>query len=129
MDASKTACEVMLKKIREDQPLFNHKIETKPLTASDFAKLKPLEFEKSAVRSIGGVTNHAQVGDGGIDGRLAFDSTPIQVKKFDKLIRRHRSVQSLLFAFKTAWAGYLYIMGRLLLPKLKSKLQVGRGKT
>ncbi len=77
---------MMLKRIKEDQPLFNQNIQSKPLTASDFAKLKPLEFEKSAVRAIGGVTNHAQIGDGGIDGRLAFDSSPIQVKKFDKPI-------------------------------------------
>ena len=86
MDASKTACEIMLDRIKSDQPLFNHKIESKPLTAGDFAKLKPLEFEKSAVRAIGGVTNQSQVRDGGIDGRLAFDGTPIQVKKYDKAI-------------------------------------------
>ena len=34
---------------------------------------------KEAVRYIGGVPT--QVRDGGIDGRLAFDGTPIQVKK------------------------------------------------
>ena len=84
MDASKTACEVMLERLKQDQPLLNHQIESKPLTIKDFAKLKHLKFEKEAVRSIGGVTNHAQTGDGGIDGRLAFDGTPIQVKKFDK---------------------------------------------
>lgn len=84
MDASKTACEVMLDRIKADQPLFNHKIVSKPLTGADFKELSPFEFEKAAVRYIGGVTNHAQVGDGGIDGRLAFDGTPIQVKKFNK---------------------------------------------
>ena len=86
MDASKTACEVMLKRIKEDQPLFNHGIVSKPMTASEFKELSPLDFEKQAVRAIGGVTNHAQIGDGGIDGRLAFDGTPIQVKKFNKPI-------------------------------------------
>ena len=29
--------------------------------SGDFAKFKPLEFEKSAVRSLGGVTNQAQL--------------------------------------------------------------------
>ena len=86
MDASKTACEVMLKRIKEDQPLFSHGIVSKPMTASEFKELSPLDFEKQAVRAIGGVTNHAQIGDGGIDGRLAFDGTPIQVKKFNKPI-------------------------------------------
>ena len=59
-------------------------LETKPLTGKDFRGLLPFEFEKAAVRHIGGVTNHSQVGDGGIDGRLAFDGTPIQVKKENK---------------------------------------------
>ena len=86
MDASKTACEVMLERIRNDQPLFNHGIVSKPMKGKDFSKLPPLEFEKAAVRYIGGVTNHAQTADGGIDGRLAFDGTPIQVKKSDKPI-------------------------------------------
>ena len=84
MDASKTACEVMLNRIKEDQPLFNHKIMSKPMTAGEFKTLSPFDFEKQAVRAIGGVTNHAQVGDGGIDGRLAFDGRPIQVKKLNK---------------------------------------------
>ena len=83
-DASQTACDVMLERVRNDQPLFNHGIERKPLTGNCFKKLDPLKFEKEAVRYIGGVTNHAQVGDGGIDGRLAFDGSPIQVKKLDK---------------------------------------------
>ena len=59
-------------------------INKKPMTYEEFKRLKPFKFEKEAVRHIGGVTNHSQVGDGGIDGRLAFDGTPIQVKKFDK---------------------------------------------
>ena len=83
-DASMTACKVMLKRIKEDQPLFNQGISRKPMTIKDFEKLKPFDFEKHAVRHVGGVTNDVQVGDGGVDGRLAFDGTPIQVKKFNK---------------------------------------------
>ena len=83
-DASMTACEVMLDRIKEDEPLFNQNIIRKPMSGADFRRLRPLDFEKEAVRYIGGVTNHAQIGDGGIDGRLAFDGTPIQVKKEKK---------------------------------------------
>lgn len=82
-DASKTACEVMRTKMVDHHRLFVD-LETRPLSGKDFKKLPPFEFEKAAVRYIGGVTNHAQVADGGIDGRLAFDGTPIQVKKENK---------------------------------------------
>ena len=84
MDASWTACEVMLSRIIQDQSLLNQKIIKRPMTGSDFKKLSPLDFEKEAVRYIGGVPNFVQTGDEGIDGRLAFDGTPIQVKKHDK---------------------------------------------
>ena len=83
MDASMTACKVMCDKMSEHHSLILG-INQKPITYEQFKALKPLEFEKHAVRHIGGVTNNTQVGDGGIDGRLAFDGTPIQVKKFDK---------------------------------------------
>ena len=85
IDASMTACEVMCKRMIKRHSLMLG-IEKKPITYEQFKKLPPLEFEKCAVRHIGGVTNDVQIGDGGIDGRLAFDGTPIQVKKFDKPI-------------------------------------------
>lgn len=100
MDASKTACEVMLERIRNDQPLFNHGIISKPMKGKDFSKLPPLEFEKAAVRYIGGVTNHAQTADGGIDGRLAFDGTPIQVKKLDKPIGDDNNLRAFYLPLK-----------------------------
>ena len=120
MDASKTACEVMLKRIREDEPLFNYEIQTKPLTAGDFAELKPLEFEKSAVRAIGGVTNHAQVADGGIDGRLAFDGTPIQVKKLDKPIGDNDVFRGFYLPLKQHGRG-VYISWKGYTPKAKER--------
>ena len=86
MDASKTACEVMLKRIKEDQPFFNQHIVSKPMTGKDFNKLNPLDFEKAAVRYIGGVTNHAQVCDGGIDGKLAFDGNLFKLKSLTSLL-------------------------------------------
>ncbi|MCY3803703.1 MAG: DNA methyltransferase [Gammaproteobacteria bacterium] len=80
IDASKTACEVMLDRMKEYHGVITS-LNARPMTGKDFRDLPPFKFEKAAVRYIGGVTNHAQVGDGGIDGRLAFDGTPIQVKK------------------------------------------------
>ena len=85
IDASHTACEVMSTRMEDRHSLFVG-INKKPMTYQEFSRLSPFEFEKAAVRHIGGVTNDVQVGDGGVDGRLAFDGTPIQVKKFDKPI-------------------------------------------
>ena len=120
MDASKTACEVMLERIKGDQPLFNHKIVSKPMTGKDFNKLKPLDFEKAAVRYIGGVTNHAQVSDGGIDGRLAFDGTPIQVKKFDKPIGDDDKLRAFYLPLKQHGRG-VYISWKGYTPKAKER--------
>ena len=83
-DASMIACKETLKRIKEDQPLFNQGISKKPMTIKDFEKLDHFAFEKHAVRHIGGVTNNVPIGDEGVDGRLAFDGTPIQVTKAGK---------------------------------------------
>ena len=85
VDAGITACQVMQKRMEDRHSLFVG-IDTNPMTLKDFKVLKPLDFEEEAVRYIGGVPNIIKVGEGGIDGRLAFDGTPIQVKKFDKKI-------------------------------------------
>lgn len=86
-DASETACQVMSKRMEDRHSLFCG-INKKPMTYQDFKNLydkkKFFEFEKAAVRHIGGVTNDIQIGEGGIDGRLAFDGTPIQVKAESK---------------------------------------------
>ena len=125
MDASMTACEVMLKRIKEDQPLFNQDIVSKPMTGKDFNKLKPLEFEKAAVRYIGGVTNHGQVADGGIDGRLAFDGTPIQVKKFDKPIGDDDKLRAFYLPLKQHGRG-VYISLKGYTPKAKERASAWR---
>ena len=80
VDAGKTACEVMQKRMEDRHSLFVG-IDKKPITLEDFKALEPFDFEKEAVRYIGGIPNESQVADGGIDGVLAFDGTPIQVKK------------------------------------------------
>ena len=106
MDASRTACKVMLKRIKEDAPFFNYDIVSKPMTGQDFKKLTAFEFEKAAVRYIGGVTNHAQVGDGGIDGRMAFDGAPIQVKKSNQLIEDDDRFRGFYLPLKQHGRGY-----------------------
>ena len=59
----------------------------KSLTKAQILRLNPFEFEKYVVRSIGGIPNSVQRGDGGIDGYLQTDGTPIQVKKSDNIGR------------------------------------------
>ena len=85
MDASQTACEVMQQRMESRHSLFVG-INKKPTTYEEFKAMNPFEFEKAVVRHIGGVTNNSQVADGGVDGNLAFDGTPIQVKKESKPI-------------------------------------------
>ena len=82
VDASMTACEVMQDRMKNKLSLLVD-ITKHPMTYKAFKDLcakDKFDFEKACVRSIGGVTNDIQIGEGGIDGRLAFDGTPIQVK-------------------------------------------------
>lgn len=125
MDASYEACKVMLKRIKEVDPFFAEGIASKPMTETDFKELPPLEFEKQAVRFIGGVTNHAQVGDGGIDGRLAFDGTPIQVKKFNKKIGDTDHFRSFYEPIKQHGRG-IYITLNGYTPKAKERAEAWR---
>ena len=53
----------------------------KSLTREQIERLNPFEFERYCVRGVGGIPNEKQRGDGGIDGFLISDGTPIQVKK------------------------------------------------
>ena len=85
-DASETACEVMCKRMMDRHSLVVG-LERKPVTYEQFMELEPFDFEKETVRHIGGVANTKQVSDGGVDGRLAFDGTPIQVKKSKRIGR------------------------------------------
>lgn len=85
-DASKAACEAMITRMEDRHSIFQLEINKKPTTYEEFKRMNPFEFEKAVVRHIGGVTNEKQVADGGVDGRLSFDGTPIQVKKENKKI-------------------------------------------
>jgi len=53
----------------------------KTLTKNQILELSPFEFQEYVIRCIGGEPNRSKVGDGGIDGKLINDGTPIQVKK------------------------------------------------
>ena len=81
VDASKKASKVIRQRMARDHKL---KIKVTPLgklTKAQIKKLDPFEFERYMVTCIGGVANSKQRGDGGIDGRMVEDGTPIQVKK------------------------------------------------
>ena len=87
VDASKDASIVIRKRMLRDH---NLKIEITPLknlTMEQAKALDPFEFEKYCVRCIGGIPNEKQRGDGGIDGTLIEDGTPIQVKKSENIGR------------------------------------------
>ena len=85
IDASQIACDTMQKRMIDHFSLMIG-VNKRPITYEQFKAMNDLEFEKAVVRHIGGVTNQVQIGDGGVDGRLAFDGTPIQVKKENKPI-------------------------------------------
>jgi site-specific DNA-methyltransferase (adenine-specific) len=114
IDISPTACRVMAKrmrdvcKLKEDENLWRigrgFVVRDLPWTEEQLPKIPPFEFENWAVIALGGISNKAQVGDAGIDGRiypvsampekadksqLAFmdDWYPIQVKQREKISR------------------------------------------
>ena len=87
VDVSKEASKVIRKRMARDHKLKVEIVPLKSLTKQQILRLNPFAFEKYAVRSIGGIPNDIQRGDGGIDGRLEIDNTPIQVKKSDNIGR------------------------------------------
>jgi DNA modification methylase len=111
IDISPTACRVISKrlrdwcKLREDENLWGSGrgfvVRDLPKTEDQLRRLPPFEFENWAVIALNGITNHSQVGDMGIDGRIYVPSPlkkgparetdslfgnwyPIQVKQKDK---------------------------------------------
>lgn len=108
IDASMLACKEIKKRMREKQKVVVE-IQKQVMTKAQFMKLEPFEFEKAAVRAIGGVPNTKQVGDDGVDGVLSSDWTPIQVKKserigrpvldaFHKHIAKHKAKRGVIIA-------------------------------
>jgi len=116
IDISPTACRVMAKRLQDVCGLQENNqlwkagrgfiVRDLPWTQEKLRLIPPFEFENWAVIALGGVTNKAQVGDMGIDGRiypisaipqrrgastgeLAFmdDWYPVQVKQKDKVGR------------------------------------------
>ena len=86
VDNSPKAARVIRKRLH-DLNIPVEQIELEKLNVKKLEKLDPFDFEKSAVRIIGGIPNDKQVGDHGIDGRLKIDGTPIQVKKSKRVGR------------------------------------------
>ena len=87
VDVSKEASKVIRKRMARDHKMKVEIVPLKSLTKAQVLRLNPFEFEKYVVRSIGGIPNSVQRGDGGIDDYLQEDGTPIQVKKSDKVGR------------------------------------------
>ena len=87
VDISKDASKVIRKRMTRDHQMEIEIVSLKSLTKDQIMGLKWAEFEKYVVRSIGGIPNEKQRGDGGIDGRLQEDGTPIQVKKSNSIGR------------------------------------------
>ena len=81
VDVSKEASKIIRKRMARDHRLKVQIIPLKSLTRQQIERLNPFEFERYCVRGIGGIPNEKQRGDGGIDGFLISDGTPIQVKK------------------------------------------------
>ena len=86
IDASLLACREMKKRMKANQKMLVD-IKRQAMTKAEFMKLEPFEFEKTAVRAVGGIANTRQVGDDGVDGILSSDWTPIQVKKSENIGR------------------------------------------
>lgn len=81
IDISKEASKTIRKRMARDHNLKVEIVPLKSLTKAQILRLNPFEFEKYCVRSVGGIPNEIQRGDGGVDGFLQEDGTPIQVKK------------------------------------------------
>lgn len=86
VDNSPMASKVIRKRLK-DLNIPVDEIELEKLNVKKLLKLDPFDFERSAVRIVGGIPNERQVGDYGIDGRLKTDGTPIQVKKSKRVGR------------------------------------------
>jgi len=87
VDVSKDASQVIRKRMTRDHNLDVDILSLKSLTKEEILSLDPFEFEKYCVRSIGGIPNDIQRGDGGTDGYLIEDGTPIQVKMSERVGR------------------------------------------
>ena len=81
VDASKEASKVIRKRMARDHSLKIEITPLKNLNKAEVLRLNPFEFESYCVRCVGGIPNEKQRSDGGIDGKLIYDGTPIQVKK------------------------------------------------
>ena len=86
VDASKDASVVIRKRMLRDHNLKIKITPLKNLTERQAKALSHFEFENYCVRCVGGVPTK-KTNDGGIDGYLIEDGTPIQVKQSESIGR------------------------------------------
>ena len=86
VDASKDASVVIRKRMLRDHNLKIKITLLKNLTERQAKALSHFEFENYCVRCVGGVPTK-KTNDGGIDGYLIEDGTPIQVKQSESIGR------------------------------------------
>ena len=88
VDANTKASKTIRKRMARDHSLKLDITPLKNLTKAQALKLSHFEFEKYCVRCIGGIPTKKTPGtDGGVDGKLIKDGTPIQVKQSEKIGR------------------------------------------
>ena len=105
VDASPEASKVMRKRMARDHGLEVKVTPLGKLTKEQVNQLDPFEFERYMVTCIGGVTNPVQRGDFGIDGHMAEDGAPIQVKKSKNVGRP--VIQSFYIHLKQRGRGFI----------------------
>ena len=88
VDANTEASKTIRKRMARDHSMKIDITPLKNLTKAQALRLPHFEFEKYCVRCIGGIPTKKTPGrDGGIDGKLIKDGTPIEVKQSEKIGR------------------------------------------
>jgi len=89
IDVSQTACDVVVKRLREtnNYPITSGDIIDLPMEVKDLKNISPVEFQNRVNNWLGGRQITKKSGDRGIDG-YTFDMIPIQVKQSDGVGRQ-----------------------------------------
>ena len=88
VDANTEASKEIRKRMARDHSMKIDVTPLKNLTKAEALRLPHFEFEKYCVRCIGGIPTKKTPGrDGGVDGKLIKDGTPIEVKQSEKIGR------------------------------------------
>ncbi|MDE3269234.1 MAG: DNA methyltransferase [Pseudomonadota bacterium] len=87
VDASPKAGQVIRKRMIKDHNIDINITPLGKLTKDKVLRLDPFEFERYVIACMGGVANKQQRNDGGVDGYMADDGAPIEVKKSNRVGR------------------------------------------